>query len=528
MTMLLTTTFTFCTNRIKLFNLLLLFFLLIGLIQSSHAQSKEDALKSFFSAIDKNGDINGSVLVMEKGKVLFQKSYGYADVQNRIPNTENTLFQLASVSKIFTAIAILQLNEKKKLRLTDKVAMYFPKFPYPDVSIQQLLSNTSGIPNIDEILIEFRQANSDTIFTMHDVIPALLESKLPLNFNAGAGWDYSNTNYVLAALLVEKISGEKYGNYLFKNIFKPAGMVATFQRASGENAYTHANVAYNYAWPYISSPAAVRVDSFAIDYYRIQYQTLPAEGDANIYSSVNDLVRFDKALKGGVLLNKKSMNLLFSPATSIKGRIYSFNGVGSEVGEIGNFYWGCGNRILIDSTYGKIVWYSGGMPGCATNIISNLSTDQTLIWLDNRESKSAMNNLFGAFYLINGVPTAALKAKTHVAVAYAQTLEHEGADIAFARLTDMVADTANYILDEDEFNTLGYEYDGRNLRGLAFEVFRSAISLFPESDNLYNSYGELLVKSGKKKEAVIMYKKSLLLNPENEDSQKSLKQLEDN
>lgn len=416
--------------------------------------------------------------------------------------------------------------ERKKLNLTDKFSKYFPRFPYPEVTIKHLLSNTSGIPNIDEILFDYRQANPDTIFKPSDVIPALIEGKLSLNFEAGEGWDYSNTNFILAALLVESVSGQKYRTYLVDNILKPAGMTTSFQRAPGEIPYIHSNVAYNYAWPFISSPTPVRVDSFEINYYRIQYQTLPNEGAADVYSSVMDLVRFDKALKSGVLLNQNSLNLLFSPSTNSKGGKFTFNGIASEIGIIGNFQWGFGNRISTDTTYGKIVWYSGGMPGCAANVITNLNKDQVLIWLDNRESKSAMNNIFGALSIVNGNATPPLKAKIHVAVAYGQSLVKDGSDAAFARLISMTQDTVNYVLDESEFNDLGYEFFGRDMNAMAFEVFRSAIFLFPKSDNLYNSYGELLAKTGKKVEALIMYKKSLLLNPNNEDSQKCLKQLE--
>lgn len=102
---LITTLFFLATKQV-FFSFILLALFLISTVQFSYAQSRDEALHSFFSAIDKNGDINGSVLIMDNGKVLFQKSYGYRDIHNKIPNTENTLFQLASVSKIFTSVAI--------------------------------------------------------------------------------------------------------------------------------------------------------------------------------------------------------------------------------------------------------------------------------------------------------------------------------------------------------------------------------------------------------------------------------------
>lgn len=513
-------------GKIKSHTTTLLLALALIATQTSFAQSSGSELERFFSEIDKNGDLSGSVLVMEKGNILYQKSFGYADIKNKVPNSASTLFQLASVSKIFTSVAVLQLCEKKKLELKDKFSKYFPDFPYPEVTVGQLLSNTSGIPNIDEVFFRLRRMNPDTVFTLHDVIPALKSENLPLNFEPGRTWDYSNTNFVLAALLVEKVSGEPYENYLSKHIFKPAKMAAAFQKKSGESLSGKPGVAYNYAWPYVSSAIPSRVDSFVINYYRIQYQTLPSEGDGNVYASVSDLANFATALKKGDLLSPGSVKLLFSPSIRNNGKKVILRGVGSEIGEIGDFYWGLGNRISLDSSLGQVIWLSGGMPGCRTNVILNQSKDQVLVWLDNKESRSAMDNIFEAFNIITGRPAKVKKAKTHIANGYGQLLDKTGPDAAFAHLVQMVQDTMNYVSDENEMNELAYEFFNFNKPDLAFEVFRSAIFLFPNSDNLYNSYGELLVKASKKEEAIIMYKKSLSLNPENEDSKSALEQLE--
>ncbi len=489
------------------------------------AQERENKLDSFFSAIDKNGDISGSVLVAEKGKVLYQKSFGYADIQSNIPNTENTLFQIASVSKLFTAIAVLQLDEQKKLNITDRFAKYVPHFPYPEVTIKQILSNTSGIPDDGEVFRPFFRLNHDTSLSLHDVIPALIIDKLPLNFNAGEHWEYSNTNYNLLALLVEKVSGETFGNYLSKNIFKPAGMKNTFQKASGTNPYTRPNVAYNYALPFRFSSVPVRVDSFAVNDFIFHYRTVPSEGDANIYTSITDIANFDKALHSGLLLKR---NTPYTPSTRNNGKKVELHGVGSEIGEVGDFYWGYGNRISLDSSLGEIVWESGGMPGCTANVISNLTKHQLIIWLNNKESASAMNNMFGALDILNNRPATVKKGKEQVAQIYGRQLLQYGEDYAFGRLMENKSDTINYIFDVNEFNELGYEFSEKNMDTLALTTFRTAILLSPDDDNLFNSYGEVLAKSGKQKEAIMMYKKSLLLNPKNEDSKTALQKLQKN
>jgi CubicO group peptidase (beta-lactamase class C family) len=496
--------------------------------QSTFSQpAREKALHDFFATIASNGDISGSILVAENGKVLYKGSFGYADAQKKIPNTENTLFQIASVSKLFTAIAVLQLYERKKLAITDKFLKYFPDFPYPDVTIKQILSNTSGIPDVGDVLVPIWKLHQDTVFTLQDIIPALKSQKLPLDFKPGDYWEYSNINYSLLALLVEKISGEKYSNYLSKKIFIPAGMRNTFQKTSGINPYPHPNLAYNYAWPFISSMAPARVDSFATNDFKVHYRTWPSEGDANIYTSVSDLINFDQALYKGRLLKQKTLGLVFSPSTRNNGKKIILRGVGSEIGVIGDFYWGFGNRIDVDSTFGKIIWESGGLPGCRANIIQNLTKHQLLIWLDNKESPSAMDNIFGALNIANGGTAAVKKAKQQAVPLYARSLITEGEDVAFAKLITMASDTAtNYNLSENNLNDLGYEFFSDQKIGLALQTFRAAVHIFPNSDNLFNSYGEALAKSGNKEAAILMYKKSLQLNPKNDDSKKVLGELE--
>jgi CubicO group peptidase (beta-lactamase class C family) len=507
-----------------LFVLSNLLLLICCFAQFSLAQNRETSLESFFAEIDKNGDVNGSVLVTENGKIIYQKSFGYANIQNKIPNTPNTLFQLASVSKLFTAIAVLQLYERKKLSLSDKFSKYFPEFPYAEVTIQQMLAMTSGV-SAKEILYPFWLEKKDTIFNLKDMLPGIIARKLPQEFKEGDEWEYSNTNYNLLAHLVEKVSGEKYDNYLSKNIFVPAGMRNTFQKTSGTNPYTRLNVAYNYALPYRFSLVPVRVDNFPLDYFIYRYKSRVGEGSSDIYSSVLDLMNFDMALQKGVLLKRQHQNLIFFPSKLSNGKSQLLK-PGTEIGQIGEFNWGYGTRISLDSTMGKVVWESGGVPGARANMISNLTKKQFIVWLDNKENTSSMNNIFGALDILNGKMAMVKKSKKQVAQSFGQLLERSNSDDAFARLIAMVSDSVNYELDENELNEMAYEFYNNSKKDYAFETLRAAIYLFPKSDNLFNSYGELLAKSGKKEEAIIMYKKSLLLNSKNEDSIKSLEKLE--
>ena len=134
---------------------------LLGSSTALFSQTIPERLDSFFTELNRNGDINGCVLVAERRDILYQKSFGYADVQNKIENTENTLFQLASVSKTVTSLAVLQLVEKKKLALSDKLIQYFQGFPYPEITIRQLLSHTSGLPDYYELFDPYMTSSPD-------------------------------------------------------------------------------------------------------------------------------------------------------------------------------------------------------------------------------------------------------------------------------------------------------------------------------------------------------------------------------
>ena len=211
-------------------------FLLLFLLNAaiSFSQNKESELDKYFTALTQNQEFNGSVLLVDQGKVIYQKSFGYADFSKKIKNSNSSLINIASISKTFTAIAVLQLKEKKKLDLNETFAKYFPEFPYPEITIKQLLSHTSGLPDNEALFDSLVTKNPAKIFTNSDIIPALLlyhDSK-ELRFKPGERWGYSNIGYDLLALLVEKISNLSFAIYMQRNIFLPAGMTHTYIQTS--------------------------------------------------------------------------------------------------------------------------------------------------------------------------------------------------------------------------------------------------------------------------------------------------------
>jgi CubicO group peptidase (beta-lactamase class C family) len=194
---------------------------------SVSGQSKQKAIDDYFKALVKNQQFSGNVLVIENNKIVYENAAGYADYTTKTPNTVGIRFPIASISKIFTATAILQLKEKGKLNITDSVSKYLPEFPYTEITIKHLLSHTSGLPPYNAFFDKARKENPDKTFTNKDFMPGVVANKQPLIYQPGEKGNYDNINFLILALIVEKVSGMPYKNFIEKNILQPAGMVET-------------------------------------------------------------------------------------------------------------------------------------------------------------------------------------------------------------------------------------------------------------------------------------------------------------
>jgi len=183
-----------------------------------------EQIDSFLQVMEQNHLFNGSILVAKEGKVVYHRSYGYWDGVRKIPNSDTTCFNLASLSKPFTALAVLQLVQKGKIRLEDTFVSYFPDFPYPGITIRHLLSHTSGLPQLEVFERQYIDQHPDELITGKDAYSHLSALKLPLLFTPGDRWAYSNLGYAFLALLVERVSRMPFEEYMRKYIFLPAGM----------------------------------------------------------------------------------------------------------------------------------------------------------------------------------------------------------------------------------------------------------------------------------------------------------------
>lgn len=459
-------------------------------------------------------ELSGNVLVAEKGKIIYQKSNGIANSVTSKPVTSTSAFHLASVSKLFTSVAILQLNEKGKLNLNDPVKKYIPELDNGAITISQLLSHTSGLADY-QILEKPYNQDTSKIFTIGDIPSIINNDKNAFRSAPGEKWSYSNPGYNLLALIVEKITGTSFPDYLSKYIFKPAGMLHTYistplikvndpERAIG---YDYWNFA-----PWVLQ----RADSLRHNHIELHHID-GLIGMANVVSTSEDLLKFDQSLYTGKIIKQSLLDKAFTPLRLNNG----------ELAETGwkntKSYFGLGWCILKDTTHGKVVFHTGGMPGAVTVFSRNITRDQTVIVLNNITHRSTHNTGMSLMYLLNG--GNAQTDKKSVANEFVRTLVKHDVNTAWVRLNSIKADTAHFYIDEREMNMNGISMFFNNYKAKGMEVLRLNTVLFPNSANIYDSLAMALADLGDKPNAILMYRKALEINPKLTSTINALKKL---
>lgn len=249
----------------------------------------------YMNALAKLNRFRGSILVARGGKVLASGSYGMASLEDDVPNTRQTKFHLASVTKQFTATAIMMLQERGRLSVQDPVCKYVPDCPgaWRAVTLHHLLTMSSGVPNFTDFpdWLQTRALPS----TLTDAIARFKDK--PLDFQPGEKYNYSNSGYVLLAYVIEKVSGRTYEGFLRENIFAPLGMWNT--------GYDDNKV--------VLKRRAVGYSREGIRLVRAPYLSMGVvKGAGGLYSTVDDLFLWDQALYAGKLISKKSLDAMFT------------------------------------------------------------------------------------------------------------------------------------------------------------------------------------------------------------------------
>lgn len=325
-------------------------------------------IKSYYDTI-LSGKLNGEFLIAKNGEILYEAYAGrewlHKDSAKAI--NEHSSLHLASVSKTFTAVAILKLQEKGLLGIDDEVSKYLAGFPYAGVTIKSLLNHRSGVPNYVHNLTNWGWPESK-MASNNDMLQLLNTARPPLSFTPNTRFTYCNTNYALLALVIEKVTGKTYAEYLDKTIFKPLGMNDS----------------------YVFQPKDTLT---AIPSYDWKGQLIPFNyldgiyGDKNIYSTVRDLYKWDQALYTNAIISQQSLDAAYTP--------YSFEKPGVK-------NYGLGWRMYVFPNNKKIIFHNGWWHG-NNNAFQRLIQDSaTIICLGNRFARAnysviQLSYLFGNY-----------------------------------------------------------------------------------------------------------------------------------
>jgi CubicO group peptidase (beta-lactamase class C family) len=462
----------------------------------SCGQSKTEKLDKLLDAYAELGQFNGSVLVAEKGKVIYKKGFGLANMEWSIPNQSDTKHRLGSVTKQFTCMLIMRLVEQGKLKLDAPVTTYLPDYPKKNgdiITIHHLMTHTSGIPNYTSFPNFFNEHGRDP-YTPAELVRYFADSTL--EFKPGERFEYSNSAYVLLGAIIEKVTGKTYEQALRENILTPLKMNNT--------GYDHHGT--------ILKNRAAGYGKLGRSYTNANYldMTIPHAAGA-LYSTVEDLYVWDQALYTNQLLRKENMDLVF--AKHIETGETSYYGYGWFMGE-----------MPIGSTQEKLqtIHHGGSIHGFGTLITRILSDRSLIVLLDNTGGgplQKMTNAIAGILY-----DKPYEFPKKSVAYAVADVMEKEGIEAALS-FYKKVKDAGDYKLNEGEMNGVGYQFLQAGKAKEAAALFKLNVEAFPKSFNVYDSYGEALFALGEKTEGIANYKKSLQLNPGSASGIKVLKEL---
>ncbi|MEJ8819240.1 serine hydrolase domain-containing protein [Lacibacter sp. H407] len=326
---------------------------IVNPLSKAEADRYHDIAEDFYDSSLKRTGFNGAMLVAKKGQIVFEAYNGVERLKGKDTITAATPFHIASTTKTFTAMAILKLAEEGKLNINDSLQKFFPQFPYEGMTVKTLLSQRSGLPNYAYYLEDVKWDKKIKI-TNEDVLQTLIAYKPSLQNPANRRFNYSNTNFVLLALIIERVSGKLYGDYLQEVFFTPLQMTST----KVFNRNDSATVTPSYMWNGVQE---------AFTWLDVTY------GDKNIYSTVTDLLKWDQALYGNKLFKQSTLDSAFQP--------YSFEKPG-----IHNY--GLGWRMYTLANDKKIIYHNGWWHGNNSTFYRVLPDSLTIIILGNKMNRN--------------------------------------------------------------------------------------------------------------------------------------------
>lgn len=350
------------------------------LIIKAQAAAKELKIQWIDSLMDNwytSNRFNGTILVAERGEVLYRGALGYANLQTKDTLSLDSPFQLASASKPITALSVLTLYEKGLLHLDSAVTAYIPELPYTNVTIRHLLTHRSGLPRYMS-LGHVHWFDKSQALSNCDMLEIYIKNKPALEFKPGSRFIYSNSNYAMLAAVVEAVSGQDFGDYVHDAIFAPLGMNNSFIYSKCKQEEIPQDVL-----GYVHSGRG-RYGEVGNDYLN------GVTGDKGAYSTVEDLFKLDQALYDETLLKQSTLDEAFTPYGHIPKRHHDDYGLG----------W------RIDKYRPNIVYHTGWWKGFRTMFIRKLDTRQTVIALNNRENMLPYKLCWQIIEQLNNMPAS--------------------------------------------------------------------------------------------------------------------------
>jgi len=474
-------------------------FILPGTI-TSNAQNTV-ILKNTFTKIDNylnasvNNGFSGSVLVAIKGEIILSKGYGWSDRKNKIPNSSSSIFNIGSVTKQFTASAILKLVEQGKIKTSDKISQFYDKAPddKKNITIHQLLTHTSGISSRTG---GFRYDEESKEQFLKEFFDSELQSE------PGKKHQYANANYIMLAAILELVSKQNYATFLHENLWKRSHMTNTGYKGITFNSE---RLAHGYYFNI--------TDGKWMDWGTTQ-EHLPYNdkhwysiGKGDIHSSVEDLYKWHLALNNNWVLSSKTRELQETPHVAENDGATSYYGYG----------W-----ALFNNDRGKVVTHNGSNGIYFADFIRFIDEDVVIIYLTNAILGNNSENVAWEISKMIFDPqyTAIPISKNIYELVYDFIKTNEPGSAK--RLPSYLnIESGKKFDDHVVLNRFGYRIlEKENEPGWAIELFKLNAQLFPEDGNLWDSLGEAYLKYGEKEQALESYKKAVELG--NKESQKKL------
>ena len=333
---------------------------------------KRTEMENLVRAAHEKGLFNGTWLYAENGSIVSKGALGFRDAEDKIPMQEDSIFELASVSKQFTAAAIMLLRRRGLLRLEDELSKFFPENPYPGITIYHLLTHTSGLPDHEEWAMKSLK-DKKTIPSNELCVRFLKESGLEPEFAPGDKFEYSNTAYCLLAEIVSQVSGISFEDFMRKEIFEPAGMLST--------QVCHIRIDgvpfKNFARGLVFQDGKYAVPDELENYSYVVLLDGEA-GDGFVYSNIFDMLAWDRTMREGKLLTHEEQSLMYTPGKLNNGENGSF-GKENEIG------YGFGWDIYSYPELGRSVLHDGGWPGYICYYERFIDEDRVLVLLCCRD-----------------------------------------------------------------------------------------------------------------------------------------------